>query len=118
MEPVTVITSAIMFGIANLSKEAIKDGYQKLKFHLQQKFGESSDLSDVINKLESKPDSAGLQLQLKEEVESSKAYEDKASLELAQALIGKEERPSGITSTISNITAGRDVISNINQTNY
>ncbi len=43
------ITTAIIAALANLSKDAIKDGYGALKAALKKKFGAESDLVDAVD---------------------------------------------------------------------
>ena len=66
------ITTAIIAALANLSKDAIKDGYNALKNTLKKKFGSESDLVDAVDKLEKKPDSEGRKAILQEEFEIAK----------------------------------------------
>jgi hypothetical protein len=66
------ITTAIVAALANLSKDAIKDGYVALKETCKKKFGEKSDLVDAIDKLEKKPDSEARKATVQEEVETAK----------------------------------------------
>ncbi len=101
------ISTAIIAAIANLSKDAVKDGYNALKSALKRKFGEESDLVDAVNKLEKKPDSEGRKATVQEEVEIAKVNDDPDLIRLAQDLLDKlKEQPGGqqvITQTISNV---------------
>lgn len=104
------ITTAIIAALAALSKDAIKDSYNALKTALKKKFGDNSDLVDAVEKLEKKPDSEGRKAMLQEEVESAKANEDAAIVQLAQDLLNKiQEQPGGqqvinqITQNVSNV---------------
>ncbi len=111
MEP---ITGAIIAALANLSKDAIKDGYGALKVALQKKFGDKSDLVDAVDKLEKKPDSEGRKSMLQEELEIAKVNEDPEILQLAQDLLDKiKEQPGGQqiidqtqTNTVSSVNVG------------
>ena len=90
------ITTAIVAALANLSKDAIKDGYSALKVALQKKFGDKSDLVDAVDKLEKKPDSEGRKAILQEEFEIAKVNDDPDVMRLAQDLLDKiKEQPGG-----------------------
>ena len=101
------ITTAIIAGLAGISKDAIKDSYNALKGACKKKFGEGSDLAEAIDKLEKKPDSKGRQTTLKEEVEAANAHEDGEIIRLAQALLNKIQEQPGkqqiITQTITHV---------------
>ncbi len=101
------ITTAIIAGLAGISKDAIKDSYNALKGACKKKFGETSDLAEAIDKLEKKPDSEGRQTTLKEEIEAANAHEDAEIIHLAQALLEilKEQSPAQKTTTIGDVTA-------------
>lgn len=118
MDP--IITTAIVAALANLSKDAIKDGYDALKAGLKGKFGEKSDLVNAVDNLEKKPDSDPRKAIVQEEVEVSKVNDDPEIRKLAQALLDKiKEQPGGqeiINQTqnnaMSNIHAHGNVIFN------
>ncbi len=101
------ITTAIMAALANLSKDAIKDGYNALKAALKKKFGSESDLVDAVEKLEKKPDSEGRKATVQEEIEAAKVNDDPDIIRLAQDLLDKiKEQPGGqqtITQNISHV---------------
>ena len=101
------ITTAIIAALANLSKDAIKDGYGALKAALKKKFGASSDLVDAVEGLEKKPDSEARKAMLQEEVEMAKVNDDSDIIQLAQDLLDKiKEQPGAqqvITQNISNV---------------
>ena len=90
------ITTAIIAALANLSKDAIKDGYGALKAALKKKFGSESDLVDAVEGLEKKPDSEARKAMLQEEVEIAKVNDDPDIIQLAQDLLDKiKEQPGG-----------------------
>ena len=101
------ITTAIMAALANLSKDAIKDGYNALKAAFKKKFGSESDLVDAVEKLEKKPDSEGRKATVQEEIEAAKVNDDPDIIRLAQDLLDKiKEQPGGqqtITQNISHV---------------
>ena len=111
------ITTAIIAALANLSKDAIKDGYNALKATLKKKFGSDSDLVDAVAGLEKKPESEARKAMLQEEVDLAKVNDDPDIIQLAQDLLNKiQEQPGGgqvINQTQNNeisgvINVGRD----------
>ena len=92
MDPITAaIIAALAVGVAGgateVGKKVIVDAYDALKTALKKKFGADSDLTEAVDKLEKKPDSAGRQTTVQEEVAAAKAADDSELQELAQALI-------------------------------
>ncbi len=85
MDPITLITSAILVGIVAALKptaeQAVKDGYSGLKTFIQDRYRIS------LENLEQKPKSEGHLAVVKSDLEEAKATEDKELLEKAQALI-------------------------------
>ena len=102
-----VITTAIIAALADLSKDAIKDGYNTIKSGLKKKFGSESDIVDAVEGLEKKPGSKGRQATLQEEIENAKVNDDAEIVQLAQDLLNKlQEQPEGqqiIQQTVSNV---------------
>jgi len=107
------ITTAIVAALANLSKDAIKDGYVALKDALKKKFGETSDVVDAIDKLEKSPDRDDRKATVKTEVEIAKLNDDPEILKLVQDLLDKlKEQPGGqgiLTQTQTNTVSGVNV---------
>lgn len=109
MEP--IITTAIVSGIASLGKSVIKEGYERLKAHLQERYGADSDLVDAIERFEKKPDSEARKAAIEEEVTLAKVDENQEVVSLAQELIASiKEQPGGQdiinqsqTNTVSNV---------------
>ena len=101
MDPITTaIVAALAAGVAGgateVSKKAIVDAYGMLKTALKKKYGADSDLAEAVDKLEEKPDSAGRQTTVQEEVTDAKAAADPQLEQLAQALIeALESTPEG-----------------------
>lgn len=95
MDPVTTIVAAVIAGIAagtasgatEVSKQVIVGAYGGLKTVLKRRFGESSDVVDAVNRLESKPESAGYKQVLEEELEAVKAEQDGEVLDAAQKVL-------------------------------
>jgi prophage DNA circulation protein len=92
MDPITTaIVAALAAGVAASAKEVGKkvvvDAYDALKTTLKKRFGPDSDLAEAVETLEKKPESAGRQTTVQEEVAAAKAAGDPELQELAQALI-------------------------------
>jgi hypothetical protein len=108
------ITTAIVAALANLSKDAIKDGYVALKDALKKKLGDKSDLVDAVDKLEKKPDSEARKATVQEEIETANVNDDPDILKLVQDLLDKiKEHPGGQeiinqtqTNTVSDVNVG------------
>ena len=100
------ITTAIIEALADLSKDAVKHGYNALKSTLKKKFGQDSDLVDAVDKLEKNSYSKGRKATLQEEIEAVNAHQDPEIIRLAQALLDEiQEQSPAQTNTIT-----RDVI--------
>src|SRR5215831_6761666 len=89
MDPITTaIVSALsvgaLSGLTETSKAAISDAYARLKTLLTKKFGGESEVVHAVDAVEAKPESAGRQATLQEEVATAKADQDQ---EVAQALL-------------------------------
>jgi hypothetical protein len=97
MEPITTtLLAALLAGAAaatgEVAGQAIKDAYNRFKQFVIQKLGGIADVEKALQGLESKPDSQGRQMTLKEELESAvaadpAAAQDQALLEQAQKLL-------------------------------
>jgi hypothetical protein len=92
MDPVTAaIIAALSAGAASgatdVAKKAIVDGYDGLKALLKKKFGGYSEVTDALEKLESKPESPGRQQTVAEELKVANASADPELLSAAQALL-------------------------------
>lgn len=101
MDPVSAaiiagLAAGVAGGATEVGKNVMVDAYSALKAALKQKFGVDSDLADAVENLEKKPDSAGRQETLKEEVEATRAANDAELKQLAQALLAAlKESPEG-----------------------
>ncbi len=92
MDPITTailtaLSAGAVSGLTEASKTAITDAYRQLKALLTKKFGGESDVVHAVNEVETKPDSAGRQATLQEEVAAVKADQDQEVLHAAQALL-------------------------------
>jgi len=91
MDPITVIVSAVMAGVAasakGLGTQAVKDGYAGLKALIVHKFGQKADVGDALEGVEKKPDSEARQAVLKEELETAGAGQDAEVVGQAQTLL-------------------------------
>jgi hypothetical protein len=101
MDPVTTaIISALAAGIGkgatDVVKNAIVDGYQGLKLLLKRKFGDTSEIAKAVENLEKKPDSAGRQQTVAEEISNVKAATDPDVVAAAKELLANiETQPGG-----------------------
>ena len=80
------ITLAIIAALANLSDTLVKDAYQALKTMISKKFGDKSELSLAMAKVEDKP-SKPRQSVLAEEIAAAKADKDAELLKAAKKLL-------------------------------
>lgn len=96
-----IITEAIIAGVANLSKDAIKDSYNTLKSALNKKFGSDSEVVDAVNKLEKTPHRDDRKATVKAELEIAKVHDDVQIVSLAKDLLDKLKEKSGEQQTIN-----------------
>jgi HetE-like protein len=92
MDPITTaivaaLSAGALSGLTEMSKTALTDAYARLKTLLTKKFGGESEVVHAVNGVEAKPDSAGRQATLQEEVAAAKADQDQEVLHAAQALL-------------------------------
>ncbi len=91
MDPVSMIAIALATGAAAALKptaeQAVKDAYAGLKELITRKFGVSSEVAKAVEGVETKPDSAGRQTTLKEELSTANVAQDQAILQAAQRLL-------------------------------
>lgn len=92
MDPITTaivaaLSAGALSGLTETSKTAITDAYARLKTLLTKKFGSESDVVHAVNEVEAKPDSAGRQATLQEEVAAVKVDQDQEVLQTAQVLL-------------------------------
>lgn len=84
---VTAITAGVATGSTDAAKKAVVDSYEGLKALIKRKFGGNSEVVDAINKLETKPDSAGRREVLAEEIREIKAAEAPDLMAAAMSLL-------------------------------
>ena len=91
MDPVSMIVLALTTGataaLKPTAEQAIKDAYAGLKDLITRRFGASSEVAKAVAGVEGKPDSAGRQATLKEELSAAKVVQDPDLLEAAQRLL-------------------------------
>ncbi len=91
MDPVSMIAIALATGAAAAFKptaeQAVKDAYAGLKDLITRKFGVSSEVAKAVEGVEIKPDSAGRQTTLKEELSTANVAQDQDVLQAAQRLL-------------------------------
>jgi len=113
MDPVTTaIIAALSAGASSAStdvaKKVISDGYEGLKGLLKKKFGGDSDVVAAVDKLEGKPDSAGRQQVVAEELSATGAAADVEVIGAATALLDRIKSQPGGTHHIQ-IALGRNI---------
>src|SRR5271165_4654109 len=92
MEPISAAIIAALAagaasGVTDIAKKALVDGYSGLKALIIKKFGNNSDVTDAIEKLQAKPDSPGQQQTVAEELKASAATADPELMAAAQKLL-------------------------------
>jgi tetratricopeptide (TPR) repeat protein len=92
IDPITTAISAALdagalSGLTQMSTTAIKDAYQALKGLLSKKFGARSNVVRAIAHLEARPESAGRQAGLAEEITAVQAEQDSEVLATATHLL-------------------------------
>jgi Mg/Co/Ni transporter MgtE len=81
MDPISAVVLAALVaglsaGITDVGRKAIGDGYEGLKRIIAAKYGEQGQLAQAINSLEERPESAGRQATMQEEVAEAQADHD------------------------------------------
>jgi hypothetical protein len=94
MDPITVaivaaLSTGLLSGVTDASKEVIGNTYEGLKALLIKKFGNESEVVKSVANLEAKPDSPSRQGMLKEEVEAAHAAQDPELLQAAHLLLNQ-----------------------------
>jgi hypothetical protein len=109
MDPITsaivaALSAGAVSGLTEASKMAVTDAYQTLKDLLTQKFGASSEVVQAIGQLEAKPESAGRQETLWEEMIAVNAEQDHEVLAAARQLLTLSHSQQAVVSkfTIQN----------------
>lgn len=92
MDPVTTaivnfLAAGVGAGFTEASKTVAVDAYGKLKDLIAKKTGEESELTNAINQLEKKPDSASRKGVVQEEIEDAGISGDPEIFTLAQKLV-------------------------------
>jgi hypothetical protein len=97
MDPVSLIVTAVVAGLAagagEVAKAGIKDAYDLFMARLRSKVTGHEDAQAALSGVEKKPDSAGRQATLKEELEAIGAADDKDLVSLAQDVLRKLDEP-------------------------
>lgn len=97
MDPVTLVVSALLGGLAagltDTAKAATKDMYDALKARLMKKAEANEDAQDAIAKVEKQPASKARQELLKEELGKLPLENDEDLLKLAQSLLDALREP-------------------------
>jgi hypothetical protein len=110
MDPVTLIVTAIVAGVAAAAKptaeQAVKDGYAGLKALIQRKFAGHGEVKDALEQAEKKPASAGRQEVLKEELAEAGAGEHDDLVQAAEALLALLQPQGADQSQTATATGG------------
>jgi hypothetical protein len=84
---VAALSAGTVAGAKDTAKSAIADGYQGLKSLIKKKFGDHSEASEAIDKLEAKPDSDGKKQVLAEELKAVNSASDPELVSAAESLL-------------------------------
>ncbi len=84
---VAALSAGAISGLTEVSKTAVTDAYHTLKDLLIKKFGASSEVVRSIDRLEAKPESAGRQETLQEEIVTVNAEQDHEVLAAAKHVL-------------------------------
>jgi phage terminase small subunit len=113
MDPVTTaILAAVAAGAASGAtktvEKAVVDAYEGLKGLLKRKFGENSEVSEALAKVEAKPDSAGRREMLREEIGATNAPEDPEIRHAAEALLEVLRAQPGGQQVVHQVVTGNE----------
>jgi hypothetical protein len=113
MDPVALLIAALAAGATaaakDLSTQAVKDGYAKLKTLIVDKFDHKADVKTALAQVEQKPDSENRKGVLREELQAAGADKDDELLKQAQSLLELLERQgikTGVSFTANNTGPG------------
>ena len=84
------IVAAISSGAAgatDTAKSAMADAYEGLESLIKKKFGHDSDVAEVIDLLEAKPDSSARKMLVAEELQAVNSTSDREVVSAAQSLL-------------------------------
>jgi hypothetical protein len=91
MDPITILTAALVSGAAIMGKEfasaAAKEAFNRLRDAVVRRAGERSGVPAAIQGIEEKPDSQGRKLTLQEELTAARLGDDRELLKLAEGLL-------------------------------
>lgn len=93
---VAAVVGALSAGATETGKKLVGDAYEGLKGLIKKRFGETSEVSAALEKVEAKPESDARKNVLREELESVDAGADAEMLATAEALLAViRELPQG-----------------------
>ncbi len=111
MEPVTFTAIAAFLAYTSATTvvdRATADAYEHLKGKLRDRFGDQSEITDAVARLEGKPESSGRKDVVREEVEQARADSEPEIESAARALLELlEAQPGGESYTQS--ATGRNI---------
>ena len=84
MDPISIaiiaaISAGLVKGVSTVGENVLVDAYEGLKSLIKRKFGQESDVAKAVDAVEAKPDSAGRQQTLSEEIVAAKADQEAES---------------------------------------
>lgn len=115
MDSVTLIVSAVVAGLTaaatDVTKTAVKDAYDLFMSRLKKKVAGKEEAQAALAGVEKKPESAGRQAVLKEELAALEVTKDEELLRLAQAVMEKLDEPGAQTGKYNiHITGSQGIV--------
>lgn len=97
---IAAVTAGLAQGAGDVAKQALVDGYKRLKGLLMERFGETSDVLKAVDGLETRADSAARRNVLVEEVQRSGADADEELAVVARDLLGRLQAEPALGATV------------------
>jgi hypothetical protein len=94
------VSAGLAQGVGDVAKQALVDGYARLKRLLAHRFGDKSEVIDAVQRLETRPDSAARRDLLVEEVHRSGADADEELLTAARDLLTRLQTDPALGSSV------------------
>lgn len=105
MDPISAaIIGGLTIAAGDVATSAVKDAYSALKTLLIRRFGSDSEVAKKVADLENRPDSAGRQASLQEEVATAKADQDEELVKAAQQLLEQIKAQPGGAQFVQNVS--------------
>jgi hypothetical protein len=103
MDPLTLLTNALVAGLSNVAKDAVKDSYNALKQYLQRKISNNNGAQEALKSLEKNPASEARQAVVKEELGDAGLANDAELIALARSILERAD-PAGASLGKYNVT--------------